>query len=174
MSEHEVWKPCAKHHKYMCSNLGNIANIKTGFLLKPQINRKGYYTVTLSDVYKHPIKYNLHRIIAETFIPNDNPNNNHVNHKDENKLNNRIDNLEWCNNKYNHNYGTIKERISSALSYGIVCQCTKNKTIINEYSSAKQAIKDKFYIRKILIRNINNRFYKGYYWYYKKELNSNL
>lgn len=71
MSEHEVWKPCAKHHKYMCSNLGNIANIKTGFLLKPQINRKGYYTVTLSDVYKHPIKYNLHRIIAETFIPND-------------------------------------------------------------------------------------------------------
>lgn len=40
MSEHEVWKPCAKHPKYMCSNLGNIANIKTGFLLKPQINRK--------------------------------------------------------------------------------------------------------------------------------------
>lgn len=33
MSEHEVWKPCAKHPKYMCNNLGNIANIKTGFLL---------------------------------------------------------------------------------------------------------------------------------------------
>lgn len=94
MEEDEIWKTCAKHPKYMCSNLGRIANIKTGFILKPQINKKGYYTITLSDIYKHPVKYNLHRIIAETFIPNDNPNNNHVNHKDENKLNNKIDNLE--------------------------------------------------------------------------------
>lgn len=40
MEEDEIWKTCAKHPKYMCSNLGRIANIKTGFILKPQINKK--------------------------------------------------------------------------------------------------------------------------------------
>lgn len=52
----------------------------------------------------------IHRLVAETFIPN--PNNYpEVNHKDENKLNNAVDNLEWCTHKYNMNYGTIQKRI---------------------------------------------------------------
>lgn len=167
----EVWKTCAKHPKYICSNLGRIANKTTGFILKPQINKKGYYTITLSDIYKCPVKYNLHRIIAETFIENPNPDKyNHVNHIDEDKRNNRIDNLEWCDNKYNHNHGTIKERLSNSLSFGIVCKCDKDKNIITEYVSAKDAIREKYYIRTTLMKHISNRYYKGYYWYYKKEL----
>lgn len=53
----------------------------------------------------------VHRLVAEMFV--DNPNNlNEINHKDENKLNNIADNLEWCTRKYNQNYGTLKKRIS--------------------------------------------------------------
>jgi hypothetical protein len=54
--------------------------------------------------------YLLHRIVAKNFLNNIN-NLKQVNHKDENKLNNSVSNLEWCDNKYNANYGTRTERI---------------------------------------------------------------
>lgn len=53
----------------------------------------------------------IHRLVAEAFMPNEN-NYTDINHKDEDKTNNRIDNLEWCTHKYNMNYGTTREKIS--------------------------------------------------------------
>lgn len=77
-------------------------------------HQHGYAIVHL----KHGTKFGnfkVHRIIAETFIPN--PDNlPFINHKDENKLNNNVSNLEWCTSKYNANYGTRNERISKANS----------------------------------------------------------
>ena len=78
------------------------------------MDSKGYLQVELRDDYgKRKIK-KVHRLVAETFIPN--PDNlPEVNHKDENKQNPSVSNLEWCTSKYNSNYGIRKERIGFSI-----------------------------------------------------------
>lgn len=87
--------------KYAISNLGNIKNIKTSKILKPEITNKGYKKVNLSINGKRQ-KFYIHRLVAMMFLENDNPDvKNNVNHKDGNKLNNNADNLEWCSSSDN-------------------------------------------------------------------------
>lgn len=75
-------------------------------MLKPNLRNNGYHYVVLYKNTKRAFK-TIHRLVAETFIPN--PYNlPQVNHKDENKTNNCVDNLEWCDNKYNINYSIAK------------------------------------------------------------------
>ena len=96
--------------KYKVDIYGNIWSKKRAGWKKLKPGKRGQYLkVTLSiDNVKHQVK--VHRLVAEAFIPN--PDNlPFVNHKDENKLNNCADNLEWCTAKYNTNYGTCVERI---------------------------------------------------------------
>lgn len=63
------------------------------------INNGGYYAHTLRNITKHCV-IRLHRLVAMAFI--ENPHNfNEINHKDANKLNNNVDNLEWCTHQYN-------------------------------------------------------------------------
>ena len=81
-------------------------------VLKPRKVR-GYYMVTLTKDGKTQCFY-VHRLVATMFIPNP-ENKPFVNHKDENKLNNSVENLEWCTNKENLNYGTAQQRRSEVL-----------------------------------------------------------
>lgn len=89
--------------------------IQKGKVLKCGINKKtGYKMVSLSKNGKSKTKY-IHKLVAETFL--DNPNNYEcINHKDENKLNNDIDNLEFCTKKYNCRYGNRNKKIAEKLS----------------------------------------------------------
>lgn len=112
----EEWKDIEGYEgKYQVSSLGNIKSLnyngkKEIKQLKPCIKGGNYYGVVLC---KNGIKKELqiHRLVAQAFIPN--PNNlPEVNHKDENKINNCVDNLEWCTSKYNANYGNRNKKLS--------------------------------------------------------------
>lgn len=108
----EIWRPIPNYEGYYeASNLGRIRSIyRYKRVLKPMISNTGYERV---DLFKnrHRRQYSVHRLVAITFIDNsdDKP---FVNHKDENKLNNRASNLEWVTHVENCNYGTaIKRRV---------------------------------------------------------------
>lgn len=75
--------------------------------------KKGYYQVALSKDGKEK-KQRIHRLVAVAFL--DNPfNYTDINHKDEIKTNNKVDNLEWCTREYNNNYGTKPQRTSATM-----------------------------------------------------------
>ena len=84
---------------YAISFNGIVINTKSNRVLKQKLNKNGYYSVTLSKNNKLYFKY-IHRLVSETFIKS-NDIKNIVNHKDGNKLNNSIDNLEWVTQKEN-------------------------------------------------------------------------
>ena len=91
---------------YEVSNLGRVKNIETGRILKPFKDTNGYLILKLSkDGTRRTVK--VHRLVALAFLPN--PQNlPQVNHKDENKTNNAVSNLEWCTAGYNVNYSQSK------------------------------------------------------------------
>ena len=100
---------------YQVSNLGKVRSFKSGKwqTLKNRLTPRGYYIVTLYKDGKATSKW-VHRLVAQAFIPN--PENlPQINHEDEDKLNNAASNLEWCDSKYNNNYGTKKERLKKSL-----------------------------------------------------------
>ena len=104
---------------YQVSNIGNVRSVdrlvkcgkgmklQKGKILKQYLNAYGYNQVMLCK--GRPRLYRVHRLVAETFIPNPSklP---QVNHKDENKTNNRVDNLEWCTCLYNLMYNDLHHR----------------------------------------------------------------
>lgn len=109
MNETEEWKDVVGYEGlYKVSNLGNVKNCLSGRILKLCNDKDGYKILNL---YKNGVRktYRVHRLVSKAFLTN--PNNlQQVNHKDEDKTNNRVDNLEWCDAKYNLNFGTAQER----------------------------------------------------------------
>ena len=107
----EVWKPIEGYEdKYLISNTGKVKSLYRNIILKPKTDKDGYKEVSLHKNGKSKTK-KIHRLVAYAFIPN--PNNlPQVNHKNENKENNHVENLEWCTSEYNNNYGTHNERAS--------------------------------------------------------------
>lgn len=109
----EMWKKINEYDGYEISNLGKIRSFKkdkNNFILKQRITKGGYLRITL---YKNGMakKYLVHRLVAQTFIPNP-ENKPQINHLDGNKQNNKVDNLEWCTNSENqkHAYKTGLEK----------------------------------------------------------------
>ena len=94
---------------YTISSDGKVYSIRSGKYLKPRLSMDGYERVALCRGRNYRREYRVHRLVAEAFI--DNPNNlPQVNHKDFNKLNNYIENLEWCTNYENARYSIENNR----------------------------------------------------------------
>lgn len=112
---------------YEVSNLGRVRTRhdgKKGYtkeyrFVNPTDNGKGYMRFNWKTGGKHRTVY-IHRLVAELFVENP-MNYSEINHKDENKSNNKADNLEWCAHLYNCNYGTRNKRTSEKRSYPVLC-----------------------------------------------------
>lgn len=104
----ELWLPVKGYEgRYSVSNRGDVKSHLTGKLLVQSYNTFGYKQVSLHKSGKQDTK-TVHRLVAEAFLPN--PNNlPYINHKDEDKTNNDVSNLEWCTHQYNTEYSCAKE-----------------------------------------------------------------
>lgn len=158
----EEWEPIKDYEGiYVISNTGKIKSLSRRVFvtnkynakstrmtkekeLKPQI-RGNYYIVWLC---KNGIKkqYCVHRLVAQTFLKKS-KNYKYINHKDENKLNNNVNNLEFCNQKYNCNYGNRNIIISIKNSkprknFNKVAQYDINYNLIKEFNNIYEAYKE--------------------------------
>ena len=146
----EIWKDI-KDYKglYQVSNLGRVKALEkyvtrrkcgikhfTEIIMKPASDKDGYLSVTF-NVHNKAKTFKVHRLVAEAFIPN--PNNYpQVNHKDENKANNNVENLEWCTAKYNLDYNDLQKRNHIKQKRKIAALSIDNN-IIKEFDSASDA-----------------------------------
>ena len=105
----EIWKDIKGYEGlYKVSNLGHIYSNYVNRNLEGSLDKYGYKVTILTNNGIHR-RYLSHRLVAQAFIPNP-ENKPQVNHIDEDKINNRIDNLEWNTAKENMNHGTRTER----------------------------------------------------------------
>ena len=101
--------------EYQVDRSGVVYSKRTGSPLKPNTTRFGYQRVTLYNPPGNGKSIPIHRVVALTFLPN--PENlPQVNHKNEVRTDNRVENLEWCTASYNINYGRRNEIVSQKLT----------------------------------------------------------
>lgn len=114
-----VPKKVKGYEEYYIDEVGNVYSQKSRRYINQQKGRDGYYYVQLcKDGERKRIA--VHRLVAMNFI--ENPSNlPMVNHKDENRENNEVGNLEWCTEKYNTNYGSARAKQAKAVSKEVVC-----------------------------------------------------
>lgn len=122
----EIWRDIIGYEGlYQVSNFGNVKSLGNGIcktkekIMKARKNKWGYLYLNLSKGGKKKT-YTIHRLVAHAFLPN--PYNlPQVNHKDEDKTNNRVDNLEFCSAKSNCNYGTRNIRSAEKRYKKVLC-----------------------------------------------------
>lgn len=169
----ELWKDIPNFEGlYQVSNLGKVKSFRRSpkfgcqpeYILNPSTSENGYANVTLYDG-KSRHKFLVHRLVANSFIPN--PDNlPQINHKDENRLNNRVDNLEWCTAEYNNAYGTAKFRMIDTKSRPIE-QLTVDGQVLAVYRSTRIASELLGINRGTLKSAISKQSQcNGYYWRY--------
>lgn len=180
----EIWKDLPSNNSYQISNLGRVKSKQRIVTVHRSNYREGYYTYELPDkimstqirakyfcvtLCKDGVHSNhlVHRLVAETFL-SDYSYNLEVNHKNEDKLDNRFSNLEMCTRQYNKNYGTGAAR--SGKSRGkVILQFDMNNNFIREWDSLHQVARELNISLKQIWQACNNKCKtaKKYIWRYK-------
>ena len=181
-SGNEIWADIVGYEGYYkISNFGNVKSCKRiiqhglgnadrvieSRIIKPYDDNHGYHLVSLSKDGKVK-KHKVHRLVAKAFIPNP-KNKPTVNHKNEIRTDNHVDNLEWATYKENNNHGSHNERVSKTLSKPIE-QLDKNDNKISIFESAREAsAATGIHIMNIksCLNHSNRTFAGGYKWRYK-------
>lgn len=168
----ELWKPIPDYQNYEVSNLGNVRSLKSNKVLKPLTRSHGYLAVFLykKGCGEHGKQYSVHRLVAEAFCEKP-EGKNEVNHLNENKQDNRAENLMWCTKQENCSYGNRGAIISRKNTNGKrskpVRQYTQDGEFIKEYPSFHEASRQ----TGIPVSNIHHATTKsqvayGYRWGY--------
>ena len=183
MEEVEIWKSLdfMGYPNYEVSNFGRIKSLNYKCSGKEQImklKKDDYLRIQLFNNGKDKF-FQVHRLVALAFIPN--PDNLPIiNHKDENKYNNKVENLEWCDIQYNNCYGTRLERVRKKMSEirkgkpkykhrKPILQYTLDGDFIREWDSAITASKELNIINSGICSCLKGRYKSsgGYIWRYK-------
>ena len=176
----ELWKDIKGFEGlYQVSTLGRVRSMDRwvtykngvkrffeGKIINTFISNNGYIRVQLNKNCKK-IKYSVHRLVAETFIPN--PDNLPcVNHKDEVKTNNYPYNLEWCTIEYNINYGSHSKKVGRS-HWKKVYQYDLNNVLVNEWDSLTEASNYGFRVSNISSCCLGfQKTHKGFIWSYEE------
>ena len=173
----EEWKDIKNYEGlYQVSNWGRVKSLITDKnrrkrILKQHNRGNGYLFVVLTNNEHQSKNISVHRLVAETFLPN--PENlPEVNHIDENKENNRVDNLEWCDHTYNINYGNRTKKASESKLNGKqskpVLQFTLTGDLIREWESTMECGRNGFNQGAVAACCRGKLLqYKGFLWMYK-------
>ena len=169
----EEWKPIPGYDgMYEVSNWGRVKSYKhnsDGKILSPGKDGRGYHIIALCKDGKRKM-CKIHRLVATAFISN--PSNlPEVNHKDENRRNNYLGNLEWCDHSYNNSYGTKNQRAAEKLSIPVV-QLDKEGNLVAEYKSTREAARRTGIAQSNICNCCQHKSYKsagGFIWIYKDE-----
>lgn len=178
----EVWKDVKGYEgKYQVSNLGRVKSLaryrknngnsqtfQEEKILKQSINRNGYCIVELSLDAKRK-RHSVHRLVAIAFINND-EGKEQVNHIDENKQNNHIDNLEWCTCKENMNHGSHNKKMAATKGTAVI-RIDKEGNC-EEFYSMSEAARQTGISQSCIsecVRGITKSA-GGYYWRKKKAI----
>lgn len=171
--EQEIFRQVSGYEGlYSVSNKGRVLGEKRNRILKPAKNQCGYRFVVLfkDNAAKNHL---VHRLVAEAFI--DNPDNlPQINHKDENKDNNCVDNLKWCTAKYNCNYGSRNEKTGNNRRNGKLAKPVRQYSLdgefIKDWPSAIEVTRQLGFnqggISRCCLGQIVQAY--GYKWEYKK------
>lgn len=163
----EIWKPTYLTDKYEISNLGKVRTVKTGIIRKVHTGNRGYNTVVLK-FDKKQYNVNIHRLVMEAFKPEEKFKDSFINHIDGNKLNNSLDNLEWCTHKENMAHAKEKGLVAKGEDTGTSKLTEFDVVIIRQYyndgfnqtSLAKQFKVDQSLISLI----VNNKLWTHLPW----------
>ncbi len=180
MAEQEIWRDILGYEGlYQVSNLGRIKSLKRkcktakGFRNVPEkicsstLDTYGYPIICLHKNGKKKTK-TIHRLVGEAFI--ENPLNlPQINHIDEDKTNNCVNNLEWCNAKYNNTHGTRNERIKKAQQRAVI-QLDMNGNFIKTWNGANEIMRVTGMHQSAITRCCNQKrnYAYGYRWKYKE------
>ena len=155
-------RPIQGFSGYSVSQDGRVWSDKRNKWLKPRKSNCGYLTVGLTAHGKTYRKY-IHRLVAAAWIQN--PNNlPQVNHIDEDKTNNSVDNLEWCSARYNSNYGTRNSRICKP-----VVNLTTGERFESTCAAAKSVGISESLISEVCSHNPRRKTASGCMWAYMRE-----
>lgn len=183
----EIWKDIPECKGYQVSNIGRIRSVDRvlyagnrwggvnarrykGKLIATFAYPNGYMAFVYREKEKTVKNFLIHRLVAQAFIPN--PDNlPQINHKNEQRDDNRVENLEWCTDVYNKIYNNRSKRVAIANGKPIE-QLSMDGHLIREFPSIREAARfvngDMKSIRMCCKKDTMTHYYKGYRWKFKE------